>query len=109
MRKQGADVYEDFLPRGASPQSEKPARPEEIIKKRKKPKVQSPPKIGADGLTKAQRRKLTKKAQQGKEMEAKKGFAAALADPQSALNKAAEKTRKRWAKPSNKIRKSRRK
>ena len=107
---QGSQMHEDFLPRGPAGHRDKPvAAKTHTNKKKKKRKPRLPPKIGADGLTKAERRKQNAQAKADQETKAKNGFAAAIADPGSVINIAAEKTRKRWAQAKIRDQKRRRK
>ena len=102
IKKNGLETHEDYLPKRPEPGTDPPARPEEIIRKRKKvlssgvtktSKAQEPPKA-----KKAQRRTGSALALEAKERVKEDSFRKALSDPQSAINRAAEKTRRRWEK-----------
>lgn len=99
LRRKGAEIHEDYLPRKPIGE-DKGARPVEVVRKRKRPP--SKPKIGKDGLTKAQRRKKRQKNQEALEVIARNTFRRALNDPNGAIQRAARKTRKRWARSKKK-------
>ncbi len=106
IHKNGHEVHEDYLPQGPESGIDPPARPAEIVKKtpKKAAVATHQSKSLANHSEKAQRRQTAALTKEAKENERQNSFDKALADPQSFLNRAAEKTRRRWEKARNKLR-----